>query len=174
MGTPIQGDNAGVMDHFVENDNVSGGLEKLKIVIVGAWSHWRSGIQPHNATFLQGSVFPRIRARTPKLSLALLCRALVGTFLPLIRHGRKPAVGRIHDQRRAPRPHDLVAAVVPKLVVRDDSARRPEPTQLQFETRDLPLGAQADQAPAAAESPAAAAELDPDPEKVSDGRTRPA
>jgi sec-independent protein translocase protein TatB len=50
----------------------------------------------------------------------------------------------------------------------------PEPKQLQFETRELPLGAQADQAPAAAESPAAAAELDPDPEKVSDGRTRPA
>ncbi len=48
----------------------------------------------------------------------------------------------------------------------------PEPKQLQFETRQLPLGAQADQAPAA-ESPAAA-EPDPDPEKVSDGRTRPA
>ena len=48
----------------------------------------------------------------------------------------------------------------------------PEPKQPQFETRQLPLGAQADQAPAA-ESPAAA-EPDPDPEKVSDGRTRPA
>jgi TatA/E family protein of Tat protein translocase len=49
----------------------------------------------------------------------------------------------------------------------------PEPKQLQFETRELPLGAQADQASAVAESPAAA-EPDPDPEKVSDGRTRPA
>ena len=45
-----------------------------------------------------------------------------------------------------------------------------EPKQVQFETRELPLGAQADQAPAA-DSPAAA---EPDPEKVSDGRTRPA
>jgi TatA/E family protein of Tat protein translocase len=49
----------------------------------------------------------------------------------------------------------------------------PEPKQLQFETRQLPLGAQADHAPAAAEGPAAA-EPDPNPEKVSDGRTRPA
>jgi sec-independent protein translocase protein TatB len=47
----------------------------------------------------------------------------------------------------------------------------PEPKQLQFETRELHLGAQADQAPAA-DSPAAA-EPDPNPEKVSDGRTRP-
>ena len=48
----------------------------------------------------------------------------------------------------------------------------PEPKQLQFETRELPLGAQADHAPAADSS--AAAEPDPDPEKVSDGRIRPA
>jgi TatA/E family protein of Tat protein translocase len=47
-----------------------------------------------------------------------------------------------------------------------------EPNHLQFETRELPLGAQADHAPAAG-SPAAA-EPGPDPEKVSDGRTRPA
>lgn len=49
----------------------------------------------------------------------------------------------------------------------------PEPKQLHFETRELPLGAQADPAPTAAESPAAA-EPDPNPEKASDGRTRPA
>jgi len=49
----------------------------------------------------------------------------------------------------------------------------PEPKQLRFETRELPQGVQADQTPAAADSPAAA-EPDPDPEKVSDGRTRPA
>jgi TatA/E family protein of Tat protein translocase len=46
----------------------------------------------------------------------------------------------------------------------------PEPKPVQFEARELPLGAQADQAPAV-DSPAAA---EPDPEKVSDGRTRPA
>jgi sec-independent protein translocase protein TatB len=49
----------------------------------------------------------------------------------------------------------------------------PEPKQVQFETRELPLGAQADLAPAAAAGPTAA-EPDADPEKVSDGRTRPA
>jgi sec-independent protein translocase protein TatB len=48
----------------------------------------------------------------------------------------------------------------------------PEPKQVQFEVRELPQGAQVDQTPAADEP--AAAEPDPDPEKVSDGRTRPA
>jgi sec-independent protein translocase protein TatB len=48
----------------------------------------------------------------------------------------------------------------------------PKPKQVQSETRELPVGAQLDQAPAA-ESPAAG-EPGPDPEKVSDGRTRPA
>src|SRR5271154_6437810 len=49
----------------------------------------------------------------------------------------------------------------------------PEPKQVQFETRELPLGVQADLVPAAADNPKAA-EPDADPEKVSDGRTRPA
>jgi TatA/E family protein of Tat protein translocase len=48
----------------------------------------------------------------------------------------------------------------------------PEPKQVQFEARELPQGAQADHAPAA-DNPAAA-EPGRDPEKVSDGRTRPA
>ena|SRR5580704_3132494 len=48
----------------------------------------------------------------------------------------------------------------------------PEPKQVQFETHELPQGAQVDQALAADEP--AAAEPDPDPEKASDGRTRPA
>jgi TatA/E family protein of Tat protein translocase len=48
----------------------------------------------------------------------------------------------------------------------------PEPKQVQFGVRELPQGAQVDQAPAT-ESPAAVAP-DSDPEKVSDGRTRPA
>lgn len=49
-----------------------------------------------------------------------------------------------------------------------------EPKQVQFETRELPLGAQADQAPFTAVENPTAAEPDPDPEKVSDGRIRPA
>ena len=50
----------------------------------------------------------------------------------------------------------------------------PEPKQVQFETRELPLGAQADQAPFTAVENPTAVEPDPDPEKVSDGRIRPA
>ena len=49
-----------------------------------------------------------------------------------------------------------------------------EPKQVQFETRELPLGAQADQAPFTAVENPTAVEPDPDPEKVSDGRIRPA
>src|SRR6202011_5292618 len=61
---------------------------------------------------------------TSTLRLALLSRAEFDYLLPIRRHGRKSAIGRIHDQRRALCPHDLVAPVVPKLVVRDDAARR--------------------------------------------------
>ena len=50
----------------------------------------------------------------------------------------------------------------------------PEPKQVQFETRELPLGAQADQGPFTAVENPTAVEPDPDPEKVSDGRIRPA
>src|ERR1700678_3468943 len=50
----------------------------------------------------------------------------------------------------------------------------PEPKQVQFETRELPQDAQADQAPSTAAENPTAAEADPDPEKVSDGRIHPA
>jgi len=50
----------------------------------------------------------------------------------------------------------------------------PEPKQVQFETRVLPQDAQADQAPSTAAENPTAAEADPDPEKVSDGRIHPA
>jgi hypothetical protein len=38
MGTPIQRDDACVVDHFVENHDVFGSLEQLKIIVVGAWT----------------------------------------------------------------------------------------------------------------------------------------
>ena len=53
----------------------------------------------------------------PDLGAPLGLRFAVG------RHGRKPTVGRIDDQRRPLGSDDLVAAVVPELVVGDDAAR---------------------------------------------------
>jgi hypothetical protein len=50
--------------------------------------------------------------------------APIRSFLALRRTGRKPAIGRVNDQRRAFRSHNLVAAVVPKLIVGNDAARR--------------------------------------------------
>jgi hypothetical protein len=44
MRTPIQGDDAELVDHLVENRHVFRSLEQLNIVVVRAWSDWRSGV----------------------------------------------------------------------------------------------------------------------------------
>jgi TatA/E family protein of Tat protein translocase len=107
--------------------------------------------QPPSQTIGGGSPTPALPVSTPAASSeeASSGSASLGDALP-------PAPGTVSTE-----PPNSFAA-------RD----LPEPKQLQFETRELPLGAQADHAPAA-DSPAAA-EPDPGPEKVSDGRTRPA
>src|SRR5579862_8951907 len=43
------------------------------------------------------------------------------------RHGGKPAIGRVDDERRALRCDDLVAAVPPELVVGGSSGHSPSP-----------------------------------------------
>src|SRR5262249_24335376 len=83
-----------------------------------------SGIEPDKTTLLQRPVLPRIGVGVSKLRIALLRRAQLRPLLALWRHLGKAAVGRVDDQRRAPRAEDLVAAVVPELVVRNIASRR--------------------------------------------------
>jgi sec-independent protein translocase protein TatB len=108
--------------------------------------------QPPSQTIGGGSPAPALPVSTPAASWveASSLGASAGDALP-------PAPGTVSAE-----PPNAFAA-------RD----LPEPKQLHFETRELPLGAQADSVPAAADVPPAS-EPDPDPEKVSDGRTRPA
>jgi sec-independent protein translocase protein TatB len=76
--------------------------------------------------------------------------------------------GGVAEDARPPAPGTVAREAPNAFAARD----LPEPKQLQFEAREMPPGAQDDQAPAA--ESAAAAEPDPDHEKVSDGSTRPA
>src|SRR5271165_2421767 len=78
-----------------------------------------------------------------------------------------PSSGGVTEDALPPAPGTVATEPPNAFAPRD----LPEPKQLQFETRELPPGAQADQAPPA-DGPAAV-EPDPNPEKVSDGRTRP-
>src|SRR5205085_7911347 len=94
----IHGDDASVVDHLGEDRDVVGSLEQLDIIVVGAWGHWRSGIQPHDATLLQRSVFPRVGVGTSKLIVARRCRAQGCSLLSVRCQGRKPAIGRIYNQ----------------------------------------------------------------------------
>jgi TatA/E family protein of Tat protein translocase len=80
------------------------------------------------------------------------------------------SAGALSEDPQPPAPGTVPTEAPNAFAARD----LPEPKQVQFETRELPQGAQADQAPAATADSPAAAEPDPDPEKVSDGRTRPA
>src|SRR5271163_255560 len=78
------------------------------------------------------------------------------------------AEGASSEDQLPPAPGTVATEAPNAFAARDLS----EPKQAQFETRELPLGAQADQAPAV--DTLAGAEPIADPEKVNDGRTRPA
>jgi sec-independent protein translocase protein TatB len=103
--------------------------------------------QPPSQTIGGGSLAPALPVSTPAAS---------------------SSEGQPSEDALPPAPGTVATEPPNAVAVRD----LPEPKQLQFETRVLPLGAQDDHAPAA-DRPAAS-EPDPDPEKVSDGRTRPA
>src|SRR5262245_1462808 len=59
-----------------------------------------------------------------KLGFTIRRRGRISKLLPRRRQGRKPAIGRIHDQRRALGPDNRISTVVPELVVGNDAARR--------------------------------------------------
>ena len=50
MRPPVQGDDARIVGHLIENRHVTRSLEMLHIVVVGTWTHWRSGVGPHDTT----------------------------------------------------------------------------------------------------------------------------
>jgi TatA/E family protein of Tat protein translocase len=109
--------------------------------------------QPAPQTIGGGSPAPTLPASTPAASSE-------GASSP----------GPLSEDPQPPAPGTVSTEPPNSFATRD----LPEPKQVQFETHELPQGAQADQAPAADESAAAEPDPDPDPEKVSDGRTRPA
>ena len=111
MRPPVQGDDARIVDHLVENHHVFRSLEKLHVVVVGAWIHWRSGVEPDETTRAHAAVFRAVSGASPDFRHGI-------RSLPRLRcQGRNPPIRRIHNQRRAPIRYDLCAAVKPVLVI---------------------------------------------------------
>ena len=105
--TPIERDDAHVVDVLVENRDAPGRLEDLVRVVVARRQRRHAVVD--DAALLQRPVFPRIvRVRA--------LRFLVEGQPPaaLRRQRGKPAVGRVDDERRPP---NRLAAVVPVRVV---------------------------------------------------------
>src|SRR5438477_2409844 len=123
MWASVERNDAMFVDHLVKNRHISGSLDNLNIVVVGARNYGqRAGRQ--NAALRKRPVFVRVRTGTSKLGFTVLGRAGLSTLLPLRSQGRKPAVGWIYNQRRAPGSDNRVSPVVPELVVGNNAAGR--------------------------------------------------
>ena len=111
----VEGDDAGVVDHLDLDHDVVGRLQDQVVVVVAGRQHRRPH-RPEHAAVVEVHVGPRVRraALGPRGEAGVLVRLRLG------RQRRKPAVGRIDDERRLPRGRG--AAIEPEVVV---EPRRP-------------------------------------------------
>src|SRR4029077_12785551 len=127
MRTSVERNDPRIVDHLVKDRDISGSLEQLDIVVVGARGHRRPGIKAEDAALRQRPVFIRGGVGPAKGGVVAPRRNEVRSLLSFGRHGGIPAIGRVDDQRRALRSYDLVAAVPPELVVGGSPGNAPAP-----------------------------------------------
>ena len=112
MRTPIEGNDAGVMNHFDENRHVAGTLHDSNIVVVGSGKHGRSSGCPDDAALRQRPVF-----RTVEFMSAIR-RLSFGLPLAACRCQRRNlSIRRIDDQRSSPGLDDARSAIPPEVIV---------------------------------------------------------
>ena len=119
MRTSVQGDDASLVDHLVENHYVPGTLKNLNITVVGVTGEpWQT---LRDTTLPQAPVEPRVGAAAtlettggPQRPIARLHR---GSLLRFRRQWRNFPVGRIHNQRRSQGPDDRGGPVPPERVI---------------------------------------------------------
>jgi hypothetical protein len=83
--------DAGVVDHLIQDDDVSGSLKNLDVVVVVARRHRRSRIEPDDTALRKASVLRPVDPTTRRLA-----RGEPGARIGCERWN--PAVGRIDDQ----------------------------------------------------------------------------
>src|SRR5690348_8650487 len=110
--TAVERDDAGVVNHLIEDDDGIRRLNDLVAVVVGAGQHGRTGGGPVQAALGKAAVFGAIGRMHP---LVFGARRHLG--LTVRRERRNAAVRRIDDQGGAVGLDNLGAAVIPEFVV---------------------------------------------------------
>ena len=110
MRTPVQGDDANLVDLLGQNRHVTGMLEQ-SLIVVAARHHRRSGPLLVDTPLPQGPILNTRRGTGHD-------RTAIGhTLLRCGRQGRELPIWRVHDQRSALGADDLGPSVPPELVV---------------------------------------------------------
>ena len=114
----VEGDDAGVVHHLVEDDDVVGGLEELHVVVVDARRHRRTRVEPEEAALGYPAVLRAVCVTPAEEARQLAAGRGVRP------HGRDAPVGRVDDQRGA-LPLERVALLEPDgLLVADARLER--------------------------------------------------
>ena len=119
LGDVVDGDDAGVVHHLVQDHHVIRGLEDHHVVVVRARRHRRAGVEAHDAPVHEAAVLVRVVH-----VLAAIGRSLTPRLDGFRGPGRKPPVGRIDDERGPLVVGEVDAPLVPELVVRQHAALR--------------------------------------------------
>src|SRR5205814_5510056 len=72
MGTAVKGDHANLVNHFVENRDISGSLDNLNIIVIRARKHRRAGIETLETTLDERSILHGVSAEWLSSRLARL------------------------------------------------------------------------------------------------------
>src|SRR5205809_7197330 len=96
MGTPVQWNDAHIMDHFDKNHHVTRALYDPVIVVVARIQHRPARAEHHQTSIVEAIGFRRI---PPAYTLPML-DSFGGPLLALVRHCRASPIRGIECQRR--------------------------------------------------------------------------
>ena len=111
-----------LLNHLVVYDDVVRRLEDLNILVVPTRKHRRTRVESQDAAVTDAAVLRAVCLGTATLFLTANLPLRIGSPLPFGRIRRQAAIRRVDDQRSAPRRDNRRPAVIPELVVGNDTA----------------------------------------------------
>ena len=119
VGASVEGDDAGVVHHLVEDHDVAGSLCDEHVVVVRSRGHRRPRVEAEDATVRQAAVGVVVGEAVAQV------QPVEGAGAAALLAPRQAAVGRVDDQRGPLVGGQLDPALVPELVVGQHPALGP-------------------------------------------------
>ena len=128
----VQRDDARVVHHLVEDDDVAGSLDQVHVLVVATREHRRAGIESEEASLGEAAIFWSVdggsASAVPDWAVARKILDQRAGLMPcVIPEARHASIGWVDDQRRASVADDTGSSVEPENCCSRQRLRRRRP-----------------------------------------------